>query len=411
MSWWDTVIDWGGDIIGDIFDWTTDNPEMTDTIINTIGRLASEYPQLTEEELLRLAKQEAILQNPNRYTPYGSTEVTWDPETGQPTETQTFSPQVAALMNAMLDRASSDIDPYRAPAALAEDLFGERLDFLTGTENNFKRTEWFQPGFDVEPFEGRSATPGSPGDRETGAGGSGPEPGSPGRGGGEGPRDREPIYGGGGGGGGGGIPGNGVGSGDRAPVGGPIDWDRVLDQATGQLTPVELGTLGDLVYDHGGDLAGIIGKLYGLPGMETVFNWLRDTLVHGVGDYALQSPAEYQSLVDEIFDNPEGLDRSPVGGDPNPEPAPGGPGGGGFGGGEGGGGGGNFGDWGGYGGNNPYTGYQGGGGFGGGGLGAGSGGWGGGGFGGWGSGGWGSWGGSWNGGGTGGSQLVPKKSH
>ena len=105
---------WLGDAAVSVFDFLGD--EDNDWFTKALVRVISDNPDMDYDELIRLATEQAILNNPNVTTPTGSSRTTFDEETGQPNIDVRYSPQVQALFESVVGNAGAPIDTYRNPA-------------------------------------------------------------------------------------------------------------------------------------------------------------------------------------------------------------------------------------------------------------------------------------------------------
>ena len=105
-NWWDGL----GDLAGKALDFLDDNEFMGDLIT----RLIAENPELDYGQIIDLAIQQTRLNAPNIYTPQGTTTTTFG-EDGQPTITQTYTPEIQALYEMLVGNAGAPIDTYHAP--------------------------------------------------------------------------------------------------------------------------------------------------------------------------------------------------------------------------------------------------------------------------------------------------------
>lgn len=122
MAWYD----W----IDNVFDWFDDNDWAQD-LVGAIGQQAFfDKPEIDYEKLREMAAQNALIQSPDQNTPTMISDWTVDPKTGERKQVLSYKPEYQALLDSLVNRASTPFETYRAPESMTTGLLGARINTL-----------------------------------------------------------------------------------------------------------------------------------------------------------------------------------------------------------------------------------------------------------------------------------------
>jgi hypothetical protein len=125
----------------DILKWISSNP---DDLVRTLSMLSNDYPQLSKDDIMELAIQDAFLSSVDETTPAGTVRWDVDPETGERSVTRAFTPEIQQLFEGLIGQAGAGIDVYQKPS---------NMDAMLGKYMNDRNKHMGLPEEDYEPYE------------------------------------------------------------------------------------------------------------------------------------------------------------------------------------------------------------------------------------------------------------------